>query len=160
VHTDTQLKRFWKIQRDTQERNLTVEQVIQKINERQNDYIKYILPQKEHANIVIYYSCASSKLEDISYRLSDSDLDVCLEIKNEIITFCYSILSPFSTKIESISSTDTTRFTIKNDITLEKIYGVFEDEGLVFSKSSIVKGHIGVIQLLILRLLIHSLNDT
>ena len=154
LDTDIELKKFWKIQRDTRERNVTLEEVLQKIYQRHNDYTQYILPQKDHANIVIQYSCTSSKLQDTSYIINDSDLEVSLEIKNELIESCFSVLSPFSIKIENINNINSTRFILNKNIGIDNICQIIEYEGLTLSKSSIINGHMGVIQLLVLRLLI------
>ena len=55
IDTDEGLKRFWKITRDMEHRGKTVEQVQASIEARTPDYLTYILPQREHADIIIRY---------------------------------------------------------------------------------------------------------
>jgi uridine kinase len=55
LDTEKELKTEWKIQRDVIERNKSKEEVIQNIKHRENDYYKYIEPQKYHSDIIIEY---------------------------------------------------------------------------------------------------------
>lgn len=52
---EDELKYHWKVQRDVAQRGYTVEQVIRHIVERQDDLRRYILPQREHADIVVRF---------------------------------------------------------------------------------------------------------
>lgn len=52
---DTELKYFWKVQRDVAQRGYTVEQVIRHIVDRQDDLRRYILPQQEYADLIIRF---------------------------------------------------------------------------------------------------------
>jgi len=45
----------WKIKRDVIKRGYTYEKILTQINNRKSDFIKYILPQKDNADIVLYY---------------------------------------------------------------------------------------------------------
>ena len=45
----------WKIKRDTKKRGYTNEKILNQINDRKSDYIKYILPQKNSADIILLY---------------------------------------------------------------------------------------------------------
>jgi len=55
IYLDTQedLRRFWKIKRDTQERGYSQEKVIEQMNKRQVDAQKYIHPQQQFADLTI-----------------------------------------------------------------------------------------------------------
>jgi uridine kinase len=53
MDTDPELSTEWKIQRDVNQRGYPIESVLQKINERRLDYNKFILPQKDHADVII-----------------------------------------------------------------------------------------------------------
>jgi hypothetical protein len=55
VDTDRNLIKEWKIQRDTKYRGYSAEKVLEIINRREEDYMKYISRQKENANIIIRY---------------------------------------------------------------------------------------------------------
>ena len=70
---DENLRRFWKIQRDVKRRGHTLADVMAQIEERMEDFHKYIEPQKKHADLLIRYfdknlaDCADS---DYTPRLS------------------------------------------------------------------------------------------
>jgi uridine kinase len=64
LHTQPQLKRFWKLQRDMKTRGYTFEKCDAIFQKRQADYERYILPQIEFADICIEYS-TYAKLPDI-----------------------------------------------------------------------------------------------
>lgn len=55
MDTDPELTSEWKIQRDVHQRGHSLESVLQKIKERRADYNKYILPQKEFADLIVRY---------------------------------------------------------------------------------------------------------
>lgn len=55
LDTDENLRRHWKIIRDTQKRGYSKERSIQQIEERIEDTLKYIYPQKAFADLVISY---------------------------------------------------------------------------------------------------------
>jgi uridine kinase len=45
----------WKIKRDTKKRGYTIDKILKQINDRKSDYVKYILPQKNNADIILFY---------------------------------------------------------------------------------------------------------
>lgn len=55
MDTDETLRRYWKIQRDTMSRGYSKEKIVEQIKERIPDAQKYIVPQKEYADVVIQY---------------------------------------------------------------------------------------------------------
>jgi uridine kinase len=55
IDTDEDLKRFWKLTRDTEQRGKTMAQVLASIEARSPDYRAYILPQREYADLIIRY---------------------------------------------------------------------------------------------------------
>lgn len=55
IDTDTNLKIPWKIKRDVQKRGYSIEKILKQISERNEDYIKYILPQREHSDIIVNF---------------------------------------------------------------------------------------------------------
>ena len=52
---DNNIKNYWKIIRDMKKRGYTIENVLNKIEERKNDFVKYIHPQKYKADIIIKF---------------------------------------------------------------------------------------------------------
>lgn len=55
IDTDENLRRFWKIQRDTKSRGYSKDSIIEQIEFRMEDARKYIYPQKEYADLLIQY---------------------------------------------------------------------------------------------------------
>jgi uridine kinase len=55
LDTERNLIKKWKIQRDVNERGYNLEKVLTQIDNREADYLKYILVQKHNANIVINF---------------------------------------------------------------------------------------------------------
>lgn len=55
LDTDKNLKYYWKIKRDTVKRGYTIETVIDKIKQRENDYKLFIEPQKYNSDIIIRF---------------------------------------------------------------------------------------------------------
>ena len=85
MDTMEELNNFWKIQRDIKKRGYTVEKVLKSIDDRKKDYIKYILPQKNNADIIINFYTDD--------KISLTDLEKNYEIKlNIFINKKYDIL--------------------------------------------------------------------
>lgn len=55
MDTDDNLKRKWKINRDVKERGYSVEKVLESIRRRENDFKKFIYPQKNNSDLVIKF---------------------------------------------------------------------------------------------------------
>ena len=55
MDTDQELRKYWKIQRDTTERGYSKEKIVSQIEKRLPDAEKYIYPQREYADIIITY---------------------------------------------------------------------------------------------------------
>ena len=73
LDTDENIRRYWKIERDLNNRGHKKEEIIKQIEERREDAEKYIYPQKQYADLIIRYfdrglSLAENR-EDSSYRL-------------------------------------------------------------------------------------------
>lgn len=56
MDTDESLKKEWKVLRDTIERDKLEEEVLRSIESRKSDYEKYIVPQKDKADLVVKFS--------------------------------------------------------------------------------------------------------
>lgn len=74
IDTEKNLKNYWKINRDTNERGYTLEKSLQQIESRKDDYYKFIYPQREKSDVIInfYYDNLDSKNfneNDISLRV-------------------------------------------------------------------------------------------
>jgi uridine kinase len=64
MDTEDDLRKFWKISRDTSSRGHTLSSVSKQIQERKEDFLNHVLPQKDWADlVVIFYSNSSDKVE-------------------------------------------------------------------------------------------------
>lgn len=54
VDTQEELKIWWKLKRDTEERGYTEQQIIESIKKRRPDFEKYVKPQREKADIIYH----------------------------------------------------------------------------------------------------------
>lgn len=76
MDTDLNLRKKWKIIRDTKKRGYTVEKVLEQINKRQEDYKKYIEKQKDKSDIIInFYSDSHLAMND-----NEEDIDLRLRV--------------------------------------------------------------------------------
>ncbi len=55
LHTDDRLRVFWKCRRDIGKRGYSMDGIRRQIEQRRGDFVKYILPQKDYANLIIEY---------------------------------------------------------------------------------------------------------
>jgi uridine kinase len=53
MDTDENLRIYWKIKRDINKRGYTISHIYEQIMKRRNDFITYILPQKQLADIIV-----------------------------------------------------------------------------------------------------------
>jgi len=87
IDTDTTLKYTWKIRRDMAKRGYTKEAILQQIENRKEDYIKYILPQKENSDIIINF------FTDQVFNIDDLDGKLELKLRISIAEKFWSILN-------------------------------------------------------------------
>lgn len=95
MDTDEKLRRFWKIQRDTKSRGYSDEKIAKQIESRMEDSRKYILPQKEYADMVINFfdthlvdnSESEDYMPEVSLKItvsSEIDLEsIILDLREE-----------------------------------------------------------------------------
>lgn len=55
IDSDEELRCLWKLDRDSSSRGRTKESILEQIESRRKDAVKYIHPQRQHADIVIEY---------------------------------------------------------------------------------------------------------
>ncbi|NJN66342.1 MAG: phosphoribulokinase [Chloroflexaceae bacterium] len=67
-----QLRRQWKIKRDTSKRNYTTEQVLMQLNKRERDSAEFIRPQRKWADMVVQFYAPrdSSDSEHLNVQLT------------------------------------------------------------------------------------------
>ena len=76
MDVDEKLRRYWKIQRDVCQRGYKKEKVLDAIEQRMPDAVKYIYPQKKYADILIRYF--DQNLKD--YTIENYNVKLDLEI--------------------------------------------------------------------------------
>jgi uridine kinase len=155
IDTQEELKTFWKLQRDILERAYSSEQILEKIKRRQPDYRSYILPQKDHANIILHYSTSNINLLDVCKKIPEHQIDFSIEIKEILISFSFQCLTEFSSRFEKLSNGNYL-FHIKTHIDHQSINIYLDKEKIMCERKNILNGYLGVVQALILRLLLHS----
>jgi phosphoribulokinase len=64
------LRRKWKVQRDTAKRGYTVEQVLKSLDKRKFDSVNYIQPQRTFADMVVTFYPPEGKAEETGARLN------------------------------------------------------------------------------------------
>lgn len=114
MNTDEVLRRYWKIQRDVTHRGYTKEKIIEQIESRMPDAYKYIIPQKEYADLVIRY---------FDYNLEDCCVDNYQVTVSLQITISASInleplmkrISEFDIRIKHDYSEDLQQQTVEFD---------------------------------------------
>ncbi len=83
-----ELRREWKIKRDTSKRGYTEEQVLEELDRREPDSAAFIRPQRRHADMIISFQPGedSEKLDaevHLSEGLSHPDLSILLDADHE-----------------------------------------------------------------------------
>jgi uridine kinase len=96
MDTPTNLKKYWKVLRDVKERNHSLQSILSTIERRISDFESFILPQKDHANIIIKFeslidlpdfsSSSSSDFVDLSgfKQLFDNQLQLTITFDIDI----------------------------------------------------------------------------
>jgi uridine kinase len=94
VDTSDELKKQWKLERDSAERNQDAQSILAKIESRKADYTLHVAPQKDHADIIIRFhgDCLSilAKRRELCVELSDPTIDV----RKQLYEFLWSLDLP------------------------------------------------------------------
>lgn len=160
---DKKLLTHWKIIRDMKERGYSKKEVLANIKKREKDAQKYIVPQKNFANVIFKYSAdndfeagdenakidlklnmvldSSVYLSDIIDDLTQKDFLLDWEYSNDLKTQSLTVKISENFDVESILS--------------EKIKNIDE---LLDSDVKFKKGSEGFIQLIVLRLITEELE--
>jgi uridine kinase len=121
MDTDRNLIKKWKIKRDTEERNYSIEKIVKQIDSRNEDYYKYIHDQKNNADIIINH-----------YETKEQNLKCNMIIKNRLF---FNKLSAHFIKYDYLTKVlgDSVVVELKNDF--HKLY----NEETIFTNSSLLK---------------------
>ena len=144
IDTDITLKYNWKIKRDMAKRGYTKEAILQQIENRKEDYIKYILPQRENSDIIInFFTDKEFGIDKI-----DEPLDIKLKVllSNKFIYQCNyhryaNIFAEFKRQGIEFKSSMTNRYT-QSDIIPESdkfseiIFNSYKEHNLGFNNNN------------------------
>ncbi len=155
IYVDTQekLKYYWKIKRDVFIRNHSIEKVINTIEKRKDDYINYIQPQKNNANIIINYYIDN----DIDIQNIDSDINLDLKlniyVKYDLNNFI-NILHTLDYNFKYIQDYNYLELYLDNEnINTEKLYKRITND---YNKREFIRnGYYGIIQCLIVYIILY-----
>jgi len=75
IDTDLTLKYTWKIKRDIAKRGYSIDKILEQIENRKEDYIKYILPQRENSDIIINF------FTDVKFDINNIDQKFDIKLK-------------------------------------------------------------------------------
>ena len=89
IDTSRELIKKWKIKRDVNERGYSMKKILKQIEDREKDYEKYILNQKEYSDIIINFYEFDTKLE---CNLIIQNSNIINKILKKIICLNYNIL--------------------------------------------------------------------
>lgn len=92
LDTDTELRNYWKIQRDTENRGYSKETVVAQIEKRIPDAEKYIYPQRQYADLIITYF--DKTLENC--YVEDHDVELSVKVEMSINTNVEYLLESFN----------------------------------------------------------------
>lgn len=82
MDSDEKLRRYWKIQRDTEQRGHSKDAVLKSIEERMPDAEKYIYPQKNYADLIVRYF--DKTLQNCTDENHDVQMSVTLTIDSAV----------------------------------------------------------------------------
>jgi len=69
IDTGEDLKKEWKIKRDSKERGHSIEYINKQIDKRKEDYINYIYPQREKSDLIINFFSKYDDTKDVYLKL-------------------------------------------------------------------------------------------
>lgn len=83
------LRRYWKYRRDMEERGYLPEQVEAALQKRQDDALKYVLPQKQFADLVVQYLCPHPLSHEDTAAIVPLQLKVSLDANISLERFLH-----------------------------------------------------------------------
>lgn len=162
VNTDEQLRRHWKILRDTKSRGYDMQRIQEQIDARLDDAQKYIYPQKEYADIVVeYYPLNEFRVGDDSQKL-----ELCLKLTFDANVYAEhifqrlkgTILWDYNTDLKT-QYLDVKKLENKNfeEIAFEAIPNIQE---IISPSANWSTGYDGLIQLICLLMISEKLKES
>lgn len=161
IDTDENLRRHWKIIRDTKKRGYSIEKILEQIEARMEDANKYIYPQKDFADMVINFFSINNFDLGNEKEIINLGLKITLDANIHIEEILERLDCDFSWDYnDDLKSQYIELLTIpKNDfkeLTLDVIENVNE---LISTDVKFDNGYDGFIQLLSLKMISEKLKD-
>jgi uridine kinase len=161
VNTDEQLRRHWKILRDTRKRGYNMQKIQDQIEARVDDAQKYIYPQMEYADIIVeYYPFVGFKLgddsEDIKLCLKltfDANVNIELIVPRLNGNFLWDYNNDLKTQFIDVKDLESSNF---EEIAFEVIPNIHE---IISPKVKWSTGYDGLIQLIFLLMVSEKLKE-
>lgn len=152
IDTDEQLRRHWKILRDTKNRGYSIDKIMRQIEKRVADTKKYIYPQKNYSDIIIrYYPIEYFKLGDSSAHYSmgvklifDANIHIEQLVEELDCNFTWDYNDDLSTQYLDLTEEPNNNF---SQFSAQYIPNIFE---IIDTDHQWLNGYRGIIQLIIL----------
>jgi len=134
MNADEKLRQFWKIQRDVSKRGYDKSKVLEQISSRAEDRDKFILPQKNFADLMINYHPLQEinlneieKIKDlkikVQYILENSvDLDKLVHLLEEVKS-----LLVYHNHVDDLTHQE---LHVSGEISKEEVFNIFQNLGL------------------------------
>ncbi len=157
IDTEESLRREWKSARDIEKRGYTREKVIEQIEQRMADSVKYVRPQAKHADLVLRH-CPGAEKSDAGVSL---EVEVVSELEPLVLVDLLDRIPTLEVEWEPDETLTRDRLKIKGDIDIDAVralaYALIPDlDELVFDPSSRwLSGGRGIAQVILL----HSIGS-
>ena len=161
IDTDENLRRHWKILRDTKKRGYSIEKILEQIESRMEDAKKYIYPQKDFADIIVNFS----PINNFDFGMENADIKIGLKVTFDANIHIENILEKLECdfiwdynddlksqyiELKSIPLVDF------EDIAIDTIDNINE---IVTKDAKWEKGYDGLIQLISLKMISEKLKE-
>jgi uridine kinase len=151
IDTEEKLNIYWKVKRDIEKRDHTLESVLKNINKRKNDYEQYIASQKNYADCILYIYY-QNELPYYTEELNKEQLSYELTIKKQFLPTVSKLLSTFSNY--QTAHADRITYHLHSTIKQEQLIEYIQKEKLVSVEiDKLDSNYLGIIQLLLLFIL-------
>jgi uridine kinase len=161
IDTDENLRRHWKILRDTKERGYSIEKILKQIESRMEDAKKYIYPQKDFADMIInFFPINNLDLDNENAEVNIGlkiTLDANVHIEGILEKFMFDFVWDYNDDLKTqyieIRSIPQVNF---EDIANDTIDNINE---IIAIDAKWSKGYNGLIQLITLKIISEKLKE-
>lgn len=161
IDTDENLRRHWKILRDTKKRGYSIEKILHQIESRMDDAKKYIYPQKDFADLVVqYFPTDSFELGSINANINMGlklIFDANIHVENILERLECGFIWDYNDDLKSqyIELRAIPEINVEN-IAIDTIDNINE---IITPNAKWDKGYDGIIQLISLKMISEKLKE-